>query len=89
MTKKLTIALFSASMLALSATSSLAQETYVRADSHRNVGPDGNPDGKANREEAVRPLPQGFREQFDAMPTANGRRDLQADYARPPSQPAQ
>jgi hypothetical protein len=85
MTKKLTIALFSASMLALSATSSFAQETYVRADGHRNAGPAG----KATRQEAVRPLPQGFREQFAAMPTADGRRDLQVDYARPPAQPAQ
>jgi hypothetical protein len=85
MTKKLTIALFSASMLALSATSSFAQETYVRADSHRNAGPTG----KATRQEAVRPLPQGFREQFAAMPAANGRGNLQVDYARPPAQPAQ
>jgi hypothetical protein len=77
--------LFSASMLALSATSSFAQETYVRADGHRNAGPAG----KATRQEAVRPLPQGFREQFAAMPTANGRRDLQVDYARLPAQPAQ
>ncbi|SDO50927.1 hypothetical protein [Afipia sp. GAS231] len=80
MTKKLTIALFSASMLALSATSSFAQETYVRAGSHQNVGPTGK---------AVRPPPQGFREKFAAMPAVNGRGDLQIDYARPPAQPAQ
>jgi hypothetical protein len=77
MTKKLTIALFSVSMIALSATSSFAQATYVRAGSH-----------KATRQEAVRPLPQSFRDHFAAMPTAN-RADLQIDYARPPAQPAQ
>jgi hypothetical protein len=77
MTKTLTIALFSVSMIALSATSSFAQEPDVRAGSH-----------KATRQEAVRPLPQSFRDHFAAMPTAN-RADLQIDYARPPAQPAQ
>jgi hypothetical protein len=85
MTKRITIALFSASMIALSATPSFAQETYARVGSHHNVGSTA----KATRQEAVRPLPQGFREQFAAMPTANGRGNLQVDYARPPAQPAQ
>jgi hypothetical protein len=85
MTKKLTIALFSASMIALSATSSFAQDSYVGADSHPNAGPAG----KATRLEAVRPLPQGFREHFAAMPTADGRTDQQIARARPPAQAAQ
>ena len=80
MTKKLTIALFSASMIALSATSSFAQDSYVPAGSHRNVGPTGK---------ATRPLSQGFREHFAAMPTTDGRTDEQIDRARSPAQPAQ
>jgi hypothetical protein len=76
MTKKLTIALFSASMIALSATSSFAQDSY--AASGRNVS-----------SRATRPLPQGFREHFAAMPTADGRIDQQIDRARAPAQAAQ
>jgi len=78
MTKKLTIALFSASMIALSATSSFAQDNYAPAG--RNVSSTGK---------ATRPLSQGFREHFAAMPTADGRIDQQIDRARPPAQAAQ
>ena len=85
MTKKLTIALFSASMIALSATSSFAQDSYVGVGSRRTVGLTG----KANRQEAVRPLSQDFREHFAAMPTADGRIDQQIDRARAPAQAAQ
>jgi hypothetical protein len=85
MTKKLTIALFSASMIALSATSLFAQDGYVGADGQPNAGPAG----KTTRQEGGRPLSQGFREHFAAMPTADGRTDLQIDRARPPAQAAQ
>jgi hypothetical protein len=84
-TKRLTVALFSAGIIALSVTSSFAQGTPVHAGSDQNIGPTE----KANRQGAVRPLLQGFREQFAAMPTVDGRSDLQIDYARPPAQPAQ